>query len=99
VGEPQKRERLRPPQTCLRSSFGREQPKLNEPGLALIERQAKLGQPLSERFQQSLYIVLVLSSNDTIIGVAHGNNPSTRVPLAPLVNPSVKDVMQKDVGQ
>ena len=38
VGEPQKRERLRPPQTCLRSSFGREQPKLNEPGLALIER-------------------------------------------------------------
>ena len=69
-----------------------------EPGLALIERQAKLGQSFSECRQQSPCIILVLGSNDTVVGIPHDHDLAACMPLAPLAYPSIEAVMQEDIG-
>src|SRR5712692_5581940 len=98
VGESQEVESLWSSPTRLRSSLSGEPPKLDQSSLALIERQAKLGQSLPERYQQPSRIILMLGSNDTIVGVPHDHDLAARIPLAPLVYPGIKAVVQEDVG-
>src|SRR5205823_3084902 len=72
--EPQEVEGLWSSQTRPCSLSGSKPPKLDEPGLALIERQAKLGQPLPECLQQPSCVAFILGSNNAIIGIAHDHD-------------------------
>src|SRR5205823_4055170 len=75
--------------------FGGKPPELDQPGLALIERQAKLGQSLSECVHQSPCVTFVLGSNDRVSGREESHLPALSEPClslsthtAPIVQPS-----------
>src|ERR1700730_5702622 len=85
--------------TRILASLGSEPPKLKKPGLALIERQTKLGQSLLERHQQSPRIAFILGANDTVVGIPNDHDLAARMPLAPLVYPGIKAVVQEDIGE
>src|SRR6266498_4169076 len=99
VGEAQEVERLRSSQTRLCSAFGGEPPKRDQPGLALIEREAELDQPLLECLRQSSCVLFILGSNDRVVGVANDHDLAARMSPTPLMDPSIKAVVQEDVRQ
>jgi hypothetical protein len=78
------------PQTRLRSSLSGEPPELDQPGLALAERQPELGRSLSECSQQLPRVAFILDSRNYIVGIANDHDLATRVPGAPLVYPGIR---------
>ena len=97
--EPQEVESLWSSQTRPCSLSGSKPPKLDQSGLALIERQAEFSQSLPECLQQPSCVAFILGSNDAIIGIAHNHDLAVRMSLAPLVYPSIEGVVQEDVGE
>jgi hypothetical protein len=53
---------------------GSEPPKLDQPRLVPVERQAKAGQPRLEGQEHLFRICLVLKAYDEVISVAHDHN-------------------------
>src|SRR5579871_671778 len=97
--EPQEVECLWSSQARPCSLSGSKAPKLDESGLALIERQAEFSQSLPECLQQPSCVAFILGPNDAIIGIAHDHDLAVRMSLAPLVYPSIEGVVQEDVGE
>jgi hypothetical protein len=64
-----------------------------------VERQAELGQPFLEVSQHLSRVGRVLEAHDEVVGIAHDRNPTARMPLTPLMDPEIEDVVQEDLGQ
>ena len=86
-------ESLRP---SLRGSLPAE---LDEARLLRMQLQGELPESLPQALQELLGIRAVLEPNDEVIGPASDDHVSSRVPLPPLLDPQVEDVMEVDVRQ
>lgn len=78
---------------------GREPAKLDQPRLAIMERQTKAGQPCPEGQQHLFCIRLLLEAHHEIVGVAHDYNATASMTTTPLVSPEIEDVVEEDVGE
>ena len=68
--KPQEVERLWSPQTRLRSSLSSEPPKLDQPGLAPVDRQAELHQPVSECRGEPFPIRFLLTADRQVVRIS-----------------------------
>src|ERR1035441_2955479 len=87
--EAQKDERLR---LTFSASFPVEfgvPPELDPARFVRMQFQPKLPQPFPEIFQKAVGFRLRLESKDRIVGIPHHDHVSSRVFLAPRVNPQV----------
>ena len=99
VREAQKVEGLRASLPGGRTVAGGKPPELDQPGLALVERQAELLQPVLEVREELLPIYLVLTAEYHIVRVpADDHLPDCPTP-SPLVNPEVDDVVEERIGE
>ena len=64
-----------------------------------MDGQAELAQPFRECRQQFPGIVFVLASDHHVIGITNNHNLTVRLPLTPLMDPKIDDVVQKQVGE
>src|SRR4051812_36188510 len=97
VREPQKVEGLRAPVPGGRSALGGEPPERDQPGLALVDRQAELRQPLCQRSEELSPIRSVLTADHQVIRIpTHDDLPGCSM-SPPLVYPEVDDIMEEDV--
>src|SRR5271165_5488251 len=97
--EAEKVERLRASLPGGRSVAGGKPPELDQPGLALVERQAELLQPVLEVREELLPICLGLTAEHHVIRVpADDHLPDCPTP-SPLVSPEVDDVVEEHVGE
>src|SRR5271169_6479395 len=76
-----------------------EPPELDEPGLALVERQAELRQPVLERHKKRLPIPFSLTADHQIVRISTDDNLPGRPMSPPLVYPEVNDIVEEDVGE
>src|SRR5215212_9374520 len=97
VREAQEVEGLRAslPSSC--SSLGGEPPELDQPGLALVERQAELRQPVLERHEKLPRLCLVLAADHQVIRIPTDDDLPCCRPPSPLVNPEIDSVVEEDV--
>src|SRR6267378_433430 len=72
-------------------------PELDQPGLALMERQAELQQPVFEIHEELLPICLELTAEHHIICVPTDDHRSGCPSSSPLVNPEIDDVVKKNI--
>ena len=99
MGEAEKGEGFRTPLAALLTSQGRKSAELDQPRLVLMERQAKLGQPVLEVSQHPPRIRRFLKAHHEVVSIAHDRHPTGRMPPPPLVDPEIEHVVQEDVGQ
>src|SRR5438128_410508 len=97
VREAQEVEGLRASLPSGGSCVGGESPELDQPGLALMERQAELQQPVFEIHEELLPICLELTAEHHIICVSTDDHRPGCPPSSPLVNPEIDDVVKKDI--
>ena len=83
------------PGGCSRS--GGEPPELDQPGLALMERQAELRQPVLERHEELPRLCLILAADHQVIRIPTDDDLPCCLPPSPLVNPEIDSVMEEDV--
>jgi hypothetical protein len=76
-----------------------EPPELDEPGLALVERQAELRQPALERHKKRLPISFSLTANHQIVRISTDDNLPGCPMSPPLVYPEVNDIVEEDIGE
>src|SRR6266498_1291511 len=81
--ETQKRERLRFAQSRLRSSLSRKATKFDQASLLWVQFQAELPKSLFKLLQASLSLQPMLEADDEIVRVAHHDNVTPRMVLAP----------------
>src|ERR1700746_2075242 len=97
MSESQKIERfglpLSPPLTLL----GRVAAEADQPGLVRVQRQFERAQSFVQILQKGLRLMLVLKTNDRIIGKAHDDHVAGRFGLAPSMDPKIVRVVQVDV--
>ena len=97
VREPQKVEGLRAPLPGGHSALGGEPPERDQPGLALVDRQAELRQPFVSALEGSLSIRFRLTADHQVIRIpTHDDLPGCSM-SPPLVYPEVDDIMEEDV--
>ena len=96
--EPQEVEGLRLEATGSAVLAG-EAPERNDPGLLGMQLQPEPVQPLRELGQEAPGIPLGLEAHHHVVGVAHHDHLAMCMPLPPLVDPEVVDIVQIDVGQ
>src|SRR3954449_2732130 len=97
VREPQKVEGLRASLPDGRSALGGEPPERDQPGLALVDRQAELRQPLCQRSEELSPLRSVLTADHQVIRIpTHNDLPGCSM-SPPLVYPEVDDIMEEDV--
>src|SRR5436853_5399422 len=99
VGEAQKVERLRLAESPLLPLLGGEPPELDQPCLPGLQLQLEHGESLAQVRQELLSFFFVLEAHDEVVGVAHDDHVTPRLPLPPLVGPLVEDVVQVDVRE
>src|SRR3954468_839028 len=97
VREPQKVEGLRAPLPGGRSALGGEPPERDQPGLALVDRQAELRQPLCQRSEELSPLRSVLTADHQVIRIPTHDDLSGCSVSPPLVYPEVDDIVEKDV--
>jgi hypothetical protein len=98
VREAQEIERLRLPDTPLRAMLGRKTPKLDQASLVGVQFQVELRKPLTKIVEEPICITTVLEPDDEVIGEAGDDHVATSVPVSPLPDPPVEDVVQIHVG-
>lgn len=64
-----------------------------------MEHQAKARQPRLDGQEHLLRIRPALEAHDEVVRIAHGHNATACAATAPLMDPEVEDVVQKDVGE
>jgi hypothetical protein len=74
-------------------------PKLEDAGLVGVQLQRELPQPLAELSQEPFGVRALLESNSEIIGKTRNDNTAARVPMPPLLDPQVEDVVEVEVRQ
>src|SRR6516165_12220937 len=73
-GETQEVEGLRFAESAPLAAFRRKAPELDDPELLGIQRQRKLLQPITHLVQEAPGIVLMLETDDEIVGIAHDDH-------------------------
>ena len=99
VGEAEEGEGLGSPLAAPLTREGRKSTEPDQPRLALMEHQAKAGQPRLEGQEHLLRIRLALEAHDEVVRIAHGHNGTACAATAPLMGPEIEDVVQKYVGE
>src|SRR4051794_20482900 len=89
VREAQEVEGLRAPLPGSCSSLGGEPPELDQPGLALVERQAELRQPVLECHEKLPRLCLVLAADHQVISRAAKPHAGCAPPKAVAEPPEV----------
>src|SRR5258708_3229199 len=97
--ETKKVERLRFSQPARCSISYRETAELDQSRLVRMQRQRELFHPCAKIRQKAPCIILVLKSDDTIVGVAHYDDIPAGVAMSPLLSPQVERVVQITVGK
>src|SRR6266404_7690703 len=99
VRKTQKVEGLRAtlPGSC--SALDGEPPKLAQPGLALVDRQTELLQPVSQCREELLPIPFMLTADRQIVRISTDDDLTGCVMSTPLVYPEVDDIVEEDVGE
>ena len=77
----------------------REASKPDEPGFVAMQLQAELAHSLVQEGQELLGVLAMLETHHKIIRIPHQENFSLRFMPAPVMCPSVQDVMEIDIGQ
>ena len=77
--------------------LGGEPPELDQPRLLGVQLQAELREPCAKIGQEPLGVIPVLEAHHEVVGEAHDDHVTARVPTPPLVGPQVEDVVQVDV--
>src|SRR3954468_5960654 len=78
-------------------SLGGEPPELDQLGLALVERQAELRQPVLELREKLPRLCLVLTADLQVIRIPTDDDLSCCRPPSPPMNPEIDSVMEEDV--
>ena len=91
--------RLRLADATGRTVSGGVPPELDEPRLVGVQVQAELREPLSKIGEEPLRIAFVLESGHKVIGEPHDDDITVGIPLPPLPDPPVEDVVELDVGE
>jgi hypothetical protein len=99
VRQAQEIERLRPSQSTLGPSVGREAAELDQACLVPMQFQPELGKPLPQVGQELLGITEILEPSHEIVSEPHNDHVTARMPLPPLPGPPVEHVMEIDVSQ
>ena len=79
--------------------LGGKAPELDQPGLLARKLKAERRESFAKVGDEPLRVPLVLEPRDVVVGVAHDDHITARVPAPPLVGPEVKDVVQVDVRE
>src|SRR5271157_4701721 len=95
----QKVERLRASPPSGGSVAGGEPPELDQPGLAPVERQAELLQPVLEVREELLPIRLELAAEDHIVRLPADDHLPGCPTSSPLADPEVDDVVEEYIGK
>src|ERR1700747_3746541 len=98
-GETQEVEGLRFAESAPLAAFRRKAPELDDPGLLGIQRQRKLLQPITHLVQEAPGIVLMLETDDEIVGIAHDDHITRGLAPSPACGPEVEGIVQVDVGK
>src|SRR5512147_2535000 len=99
MGETQKVEALRWPIPSSGSPLLCISPELNQSGLLPVQLQAKLDHPLSQGCQTSSGIGLFSKSDHKVVSIAHDDDFTFGLALAPVLDPKVQHVVQEHVGK
>src|SRR5215471_16968491 len=99
VRKAQKVEGLRAtlPGSC--SARGGEPPELDQPGLALVDRQAELLQPISQCREELLPIRFLLAADRQVVRISTDDDLPGCVMSTPVVYPQVDSIVEEDIGQ
>ena len=97
--KPKERERLRFAKPALSAPVRRVAAELDQSGFVRMERQRKLTQPLTHRLQEAPGVVLVLETDDDVVGVAHDDHVARGLTPSPAFGPEIEAVVQVDVGE
>ena len=76
-----------------------EPPELDQPGLARVQFQPELREPLAQPGQKLLSVSTMPEPDDEVIRPAHDDHITARLPVSPPVGPQVQDVMQVHVSE
>jgi len=79
------------------SALDGQPPELDQPGLALADRQAELLQPVSQRRVELLPIHFLLTADRQIVRISTDDDLTGCSMSAPLVYPQIDDIVE-DVG-
>ena len=80
-------------------SLGRESTEFQESRFIIVQRQAKRDEARPKGDQHLLRVRVVLKAHHKVVGVAHDDDATARVPSSPLVDPQVKHVVQEDIRE
>src|ERR1022692_2583379 len=89
--EAEEGKRLRLAETPLLPISGGEPSELDQARLLSVQLQAELRQSCAEISLEPLGVILMLETHHDVVGEAHGNYLTARVPSPPLVSPQVVD--------
>ena len=96
MSETQKIKRFGLPLSKPCKLLGRVAAKADQSGLVRVQRQFELAQSLVQILQKGLCLMLVLETNDLIVGKAYDDHVAVRLGVAPSLDPQIVPVMQID---
>src|SRR5262249_39915093 len=99
MSETQKIKRFGLPLTKPRTLLGRVAAEADQPGLVRVQRQFERAQSLVQIMQKGLCLMLMLESDDGIVGIAHDDHVAVCFGLAPSLDPQIVRVVQVSVGK
>jgi hypothetical protein len=97
VGEAQKIERFRLPFPTSFTVLGRVATEADQSGLVRVQCQFERAHSFVQILQKGFCLMLVLKTDDHIIGKAHDDHIAGRFGLAPFMDPKIVRVVQVDV--
>jgi len=97
--EAQELERLRLSEATRRSPLSGEPAEFNQPRLLGCQLEAEPREPAAKLLQEPARICLMLKADNVIVGEAHDDHLTARMPPPPLVGPQVEHVVEVDVGE
>jgi hypothetical protein len=99
VGEAEEGERLRLPVAPGFAVAGGKASELDEPRLVGVQLQPEPRKSLTKVGEELPCVILILESGGKVVGEADDDDVTMRLPLSPLPDPPVEDVVEVDVGK
>ena len=97
--EAEKPERFRLAESARLAITSGEPPELDKPRLLGVQLQVELREPAAKIRPEPLSVIPILETHHGVVGETHDDHVAARVPLSPLVNPQVEDVVRVDVRE